>query len=1239
MGIRSIFMSNVLRLTKQTFTWSVVVATILWSMGVAALVPMVANAQETCPTLEAGDLFKVPNQSAVYLLNADMERMYFPHSSVYRTWYSDFSGVVEIPNTCVDNYPAPSTAPFGVNYRPGSRLVKVTISPSVYAVLPGNTKAKIGSEEVAKALYGDDWASKVMDVADPFWPNYANTGADMTTAALHDGMLVKTSGSSQVWSVSDGMLWMVDGSLGFLADDVRTVSSDLTSALEAGSGSVTTASLVGDPSQLGGISGTTSPTGVGTLSVALSASTQASTSIISDSTANEYPQAQIPFTTVNFSASSDSSVNVTSVQFKRNGIASDSDLGTLYLYDGNTLIEEYTSFNDKVVTFTDNSGLFTVPAGSTKSITLRGDLARGSTSVAGAKTIGFEVSNSAGVTSSAKSVTGSFPVVGNLMTTAQVTDLGHLYFAGSAGSNGTSPSSVKADAANTDIWSINVTGDSQDMEIRKLMVTMVGTIDTSDLRNVRLEVAGVQHGDPVDLSSDKTLTFNLAGNPIEINAGQTKQLTFRGDMYGGSGRVFKLTVQKSYHVELYDTEYGVYVTPSVNSASTAFGVVQSTTGNGISVDSGTLTLGLAEDAPNGNIPDAANSVTLAKFSFDAVGEKVRVDTLNIDCSGTGADEVLQNVKLLVDGSQVGTTDSSLTCDDGIDHTTFTFGNTFEVNPDTTRYLSIVADTTGSNIAADDTLSVSLNAGSSNATALSTLTTLSTTAQTSHTLTVKAGTVSVAENTAFGDKSATQPTGTQNAKEVKVASFIVSAGTGEAVDVTQFTLKDADGTSQMGDNFQNLKLVHDGSEIGTKIGTLDTSGTQATYSFTPSSAIRLSSGEQYVVDVYADIKSSAQDSGGQVLSPVIIFDDINATGVTTASDAGATGDVDLQNGYIAASGNLNVEVSGDTPTAEVLPMGSTEQTVAQFKFTANASEDIRITDLTFSSDVTNSATGTLRNIKLYDGTTQIGTAVNFGSGTTTTHANAVFTNLNWVVPKDTSKELTVKADVTTYNDAPVTGGSHTFHLLVDKGSGSESVVARGVSSGVAVTGATLDYFAPGGSTDADVQANTMTIYKTELSVAFADDSPSGSSVGSDDQIVAKINITNAANAGSYTATIEALNFAISQTGISNNAGSSDRQLKVYKDSISSGNLLLTTQWESDGQENFGDTKILDADMTDATIAAGTTKLFIVTMDTQDAGSDDKLSISMSTGDVEWGDSTTSTITAVDSLPLTPKTLTY
>jgi hypothetical protein len=236
---------------KYIFNLFVVFLVMFTATGVGAqtAVPVLISA-DICPTLSTGDLFTVPNSSAVYLLNQNLERMYFPHSSVYHTWYEDFSSVVEIPNDCVDNYPAPSSAPFGVNYRPGSKLVKVQISPSVYAIEPGNKLRKIGSEDVARSLYGVDWASKVVDIADVFWPNYTERGGQIIEAIPHDGMFLRTLNQDGIFYVKNGKKILYDYSIeSRQLKDIITVPDYVFDSLGTAEGLETDSGVFGDPAQ------------------------------------------------------------------------------------------------------------------------------------------------------------------------------------------------------------------------------------------------------------------------------------------------------------------------------------------------------------------------------------------------------------------------------------------------------------------------------------------------------------------------------------------------------------------------------------------------------------------------------------------------------------------------------------------------------------------------------------------------------------------------------------------------------------------------------------------------------------------------------------------------------------------------------------------------------------------------------------------------------------------------------
>ena len=1198
----------------------------------------------------AGDLIKMNGLSSVYYLAGDGKRYVFPNESSYFSWYGDFSSVKTIAQSELESYPLGAN----VTVRPGTKLVKITTNPKVYAVIAGGKLLAIPDEATATTLYGANWAKRVIDVSDAFFTNYTIDTATVSATAYPQGSLIKTAADASIYYINaDGTASKITTEAAFNANrfkwaDVITTTLAIPTAGADITGGVST---ITDTS-----SGAGGTIGAGTgLTAALASDTPASTTILTDSTAvtnGEYSQALIPFTKVNFTAASDGDVKVTSVKFNRIGVTSDGDIGNLYLYDGDTKLAEYTSFSSKVATFTDSVGLFTVSKGTTKTITLKGDLAKTSGGTGAGETIGFSLNAAADVVTNGAAVSGSFPMSGNLMSTAAVDDLGHFYFAGAAGSNGTIPTTVKADEAGKELWSVNVTAASQNMIIKSIKLTMVGTIATTDIDNIVLKLAGEKIAGPATIASDKTVTFDL-GAGVTLNSGQTKALSIVGDMKGGSGRVFKFTIQKSADVVVYDNGYGVYATPSVNTTSTAFGVVQQTTGNGTSVDSGTITLGVATDSPTGNIPDAATGIILAKFSFAAAGEAVKVDNLSVTCNGSDATDLLANVKLLLDGSQVGTTDTSLLCDNASaanGTSSFTFGNTFVIPAGTTKYVTVVADTSDTSVATDATYALSLVTGSANALGQVTMSSLSTTAQTARTLTVKAGTANVVENTAFADRSTTNPTGTVNATEAQIASFIITAGSGEAITVSQIALAD-DATSQVGDNFQNLKIKNNGVQIGTTIASCNT--TDGTYAFSPATPIEIAAGAQYVVDVFADIKSSPADSGtaAALLSPVIEFGSITATGKTTGSSASYDPtDFDLQNGYISSQGNLTITLDGATPIAQQMVMGATDQEVARFKLAADVSENITISEIYMAANVKATATGTFKNIKLYVDGVQVGSASNFGSTSTSTYAVAPFTGLALTIPRNSNKVIVVKADVSVSGDAD-SADTAAFSIIHDYDSGTagvqEPITAKGASSGQSITGAYLDLTA---SPDVDFSAQTMTVYASKVTLAFASDTPSGAQSIGNDAIVAKIIATNSANAGNYTSTIKYMNFDISQSGTSKAAGAAV-EIKVYKNgAINSSNLVATTSFAAAESRNIGDTEYTNGtsnttNFVDTEISAGQSMTFIVTMDTDqvEISADttaESIGIGLASDDLGWRDGVITTdIVTCDSLPLSSKTLTY
>lgn len=215
-------------------------------MSLVVYTPTVAYAQASDCGLDGGDLFKVKGSSAVYYLANDYTRLYFPNSDVYFSWYEDYSNIKEISSECVDAYPQPTSAPYGINYRPGSRLIKVAVSPSVYVIEPDNTLRKISSESVARELYGDDWASLVRDVSDVFWPNFIKRGVDLAEAVPHNGMVVKGSTTGYEYFVKNGLLERLNNQSRVKA---RMIDQSLLDKLSKGTSPVDIRELFIDPVQ------------------------------------------------------------------------------------------------------------------------------------------------------------------------------------------------------------------------------------------------------------------------------------------------------------------------------------------------------------------------------------------------------------------------------------------------------------------------------------------------------------------------------------------------------------------------------------------------------------------------------------------------------------------------------------------------------------------------------------------------------------------------------------------------------------------------------------------------------------------------------------------------------------------------------------------------------------------------------------------------------------------------------
>lgn len=127
------------------------------------------NTAPPLPTgITVGMLVKTKALSAVYLVGVDGKRHAFTHEKVYRSWYSDFSGVTTISAETM----ASLAIGKNVTYKPGVRLVKFPSVALVYAVDTRSTLRPIASEAVAAAIAGSAWNTMVDDIGIGYYGDY-----------------------------------------------------------------------------------------------------------------------------------------------------------------------------------------------------------------------------------------------------------------------------------------------------------------------------------------------------------------------------------------------------------------------------------------------------------------------------------------------------------------------------------------------------------------------------------------------------------------------------------------------------------------------------------------------------------------------------------------------------------------------------------------------------------------------------------------------------------------------------------------------------------------------------------------------------------------------------------------------------------------------------------------------------------------------------------------------------------
>lgn len=478
---------------------------------------------------------------------------------------------------------------------------------------------------------------------------------------------------------------------------------------------------------------------------------------------------------------------------------------------------------------------------------------------------------------------------------------------------------------------------------------------------------------------------------------------------------------------------------------------------------GSLAVSKDPSSPTGNIAKDYTDQELARFSFSASGEAIKITSLGV-VAATSENSGINNAKLYLDGMQIGSTaDLTATI------TTFSFSDAFIIPAGLTKTLVIkgeVKKADGTSFSAENTIQVQLSVGVSNAQGQTYSTNISTPGVSGNTLTIKSNDLTlttgsgmpIMQNRAMGQTNQV------------LATFKLTGGTGEGTYISRIIITDElSGASGAIGSISNLKLFKsDGTQIGTTIASMTSSsdGMQGLAVFNLS-GFTIAAGMSETLTLKGDVNSYPNAVSGSV----------HTFGILGNEDIAATGN----------STNSNINISGAPIRGNAQRVYRAELTIASAmsNFSGGASIDQNIGKYRFTNTSAGNYTITISDIDLGLSTTQTGalTATRYvtlkrdsvgGAVITKKGFNTSFTDItNWASSGGDLNEVSFQPFIidasngTGYVDVYVIADTNdvasTRTVSTSLGAGSNVITwSDGVSSniitmdGIPVIGATATY---------------------------------------------------------------------------------------------------------------------------------------------------------------------------------------
>ncbi len=679
------------------------------------------------------------------------------------------------------------------------------------------------------------------------------------------------------------------------------------------------------------------------LNVSLAPTSPASGSIVAGQAAADLAE----YTFTNTSATP---AVVTNVTLQKVGVVADTAFDNIYLYQGATRLTDAASISSGKISFNSGSGLFTVPAGSSITVSVKVDV----DSSANGQLMGVSLT---GITANVP-VSAVYPISGATMSTFTASDLA------SAALGTITPSSavnVNAGTLNYSIFSAPLTISGKDTWLTRASFKVIGSLPTDALQNIGLYVSGVKVATASGIDANDYITFDLSSNPYKIQTG-SKTLEVRADVIKGTDRSFTVSIQNTSDLGLVDSNYNVGIAASGIGATAQ-----------MSVSLGNIAFTQDSTLSSGDVVAGASNIALGRYDLKAYGEDVKITELHVAIQETGSTSTmpLTNVSLYANGSQVG---SSKTVTPGTDGD-YTLGSSLVIPAGQTVVLEVrgdLKDASGNNVATGTQIIAVVKGVTGNAQGLSSNMIVGPYPDTAGSqgqgpaLNVVGAGLTVAKNASVNDSSA-MPNGSNQL----VGSFVLQANSSEAEVIT------------------GLKVTFGGSidsSIFLSNLTVNVSGVGSTQPIQPLatgtvnnltiSQFTIPVNGSVTVNVYADIGNT---SGTTTVSSLAV------TGYGASSNVDLSGSTGGQVLTVAAGAIGTPILTQTSPASQILLGGVTNSTIAIFNATSSVGSAY-ITELQFNT------TGNAIASITVGGTTK---SVSSGATTTVTLATPIRVDSGYV----------------------------------------------------------------------------------------------------------------------------------------------------------------------------------------------------------------------------------------------------